>query len=153
MFRTGLLFGLVGLAILFVLPPSCFAKDYCMEIGGSDFVGRGFTIPAKNTCKSWVGFTFESEGNSPSSGTGCTSSDGSTFNLTITTSEPENGGHVYIDSITLALPAQTGTDNETSLPESNKITSFSATGAPCSKVAVPATVTAPPADASAGVAP
>jgi hypothetical protein len=151
MYRTRLMPGLAGLAALFVLPAVCFAKDYCVTSGGSTFVGKGFAIPTKGNCKSWIGFTFEFAGNSPSSGTGCTSSDGSTFNLTITTSEPENGGGAYIDSMTLALPDQTGTDHETALPDSNTINSFTATGAPCKGATVPAVVTATPADAEAGV--
>ena len=151
MYRTRLLLGLVGFAILFVLPGIGFAKDYCVNAGGSIFLGQKFTIPPKGSCKSWVGFTFVFAGNSPSSGAGCTSSDGKTFNLTITTAEGSAGGAVFIDSMTLSLPAQTGTDNETVVSSGN-INSFSATGAPCKRGPIPAVVAGAPADAEAGIA-
>jgi hypothetical protein len=98
MYRTRLLPALVGLGILFSLPAACLAKDYCLNLSGTQLIEIGFTVPKKNSCKPWVGFGFTFSGNSPSSGTGCTSKDGSTLSLTITTSEPESGGPTFFDS-------------------------------------------------------
>lgn len=152
MYRSRWLSGLAGLAVLFVLPAASFAKnkDYCVTVGSTQLIGKGFSIPAKNSCKSWVGFAFTFQGNSASSGSGCTAADGSTFNLTITTSEAEQAGAVFIDSVTLALPAQTGTDNETYV-SGPTTTAFSATGAPCKGVTIPDVVTGPSEDSTAGV--
>ena len=139
MYRTRLLFGLAGLGILLFQPAAGFAKDYCLTNGSIQLIGIGFTVPKKNSCKSWVGFAFTSRGNSPSTGTGCTAKDGSTLNLTITTSEPERAGDVYIDSVTLALPAQTGTSYETRV-STGLSSPYSETGGPCS-VSIPDVVT------------
>ncbi|MGC1343143.1 MAG: hypothetical protein WA854_12500, partial [Candidatus Binataceae bacterium] len=45
-------------------------------------LGQGFTIPKKGTCKAWIGFVEEPE--IVSSGTGCTSTDGTELTLSIT---------------------------------------------------------------------
>jgi hypothetical protein len=76
-------------------------------------VGRGFVLPAKGACRDFNGFTPYLGQNSPTIGTGCKSTDGSHLNFTLITSQPENGGFVEIDSITLSLPAQNGTSNAT----------------------------------------
>ena len=149
-YRTRLLPALAGLGILLSWPAAGLAKDYCLNLSGTQLIGIGFTVPEKNSCKPWVGFGFTFSGNSPSSGTGCTSKDGSTLSLTITTSEPESGGPTFFDSTVLSLPAQTGTDHENFVPDG--VTSeIPATGGPC-KVSIPAVVTAAPAETSAGVA-
>ena len=150
MYRTRLLAALVGLGILLSLPAACLAKDYCLNLSGTQLIGIGFTVPKKNSCKPWVGFGFVFSGNSPSSGTGCTSQDGSTLSLTITTSEPEFGGATFFDSAVLSLPAQTGTDVENFVPD-GVATEQPATGGPC-KVSIPAVVSVAPAEVSAGVA-
>jgi hypothetical protein len=150
MYRTRLLAALVGLGILLSLPAACLAKDYCLNLSGTQLIGIGFTVPKKNSCKPWVGFGFVFSGNSPSSGTGCTSQDGSTLSLTITTSEPESGGSTFFDSAVLSLPSQTGTDHENFVPD-GVASELSATGGPC-KVSIPAVVSGPPAEVSAGVA-
>lgn len=151
MYRTRLVVpALVGLGMVLSLPATSLAKDYCLNLSGTQLVGIGFTVPKKNSCKPWVGFGFTFSGNSPSSGTGCTSQDGSTLSLTITTSEPESGGPTFFDSAVLSLPAQTGTDHENFVPDG--VTSeIPATGGSC-KVSIPAMVIGAPADARAGVA-
>jgi hypothetical protein len=133
------------------------AGDYCITfdgISGVAVVGRGFTIPAKGKCKVWTGFTGGSlvTQNIPSGGAGCTSSDKSHLSLTYTISNPEAGGFVVIDSVTLSLPAQTGTDVETTItggstPTSN---SFAVTGSNCTSqhIPVPAVATESPATGS-----
>jgi hypothetical protein len=129
--------GLVGLAAILVFRPGVAgAKNYC--IGGFAnstyiLVGVGFTLPAKGTCKTWTGLTTQNDFNSPSAGTGCTSSNGTELSLTITTSVPQNAGHIEIDSITLSLPKQTGDTNSTNI-KAGVVTSFfgsGITGGPC----------------------
>lgn len=105
---------LVASATLLTLAPSAaLAKNYCISGFPNklySLVGQGFAIPAKGKCKTWVGFNPEGA-NWPTTGTGCTSSDGSNFSLTVTTgaeSAGESAGFAEIDAITLDLPAQTG---------------------------------------------
>jgi hypothetical protein len=151
MYRTRLLPGIVGLAMLFVLPAACFGKDYCLTAsGGGALVGRGFKVPGKGSCNAWIGFANTMDANPPSSGTGCTSSDGTTLNLTITSSEPLNGGEVFIDSVTLALPAQTGSDIETDV-SSGGTNSLTLTGGVCKGIPISAVISDAPAGGTFGV--
>ncbi len=103
-------------------------------------VGRGFAIPGKGKCRAWVGFTGGDAATQDvsTSGTGCTSSDGTQLSLTYTGSNPTNGGNIFIDSVTLSLPAQTGTVHETTIA-GGVLGSYSdtVTGAKCKKVPVP----------------
>ena len=131
-----------GLSILVLVPGVSMAKDFCISFTAfpsSQFVGRGFTIPGKGQCKPFNGF-FVPGKNTPLSGTGCTSTDGSDFSLTTLNSSPEQGGDVFIDSISLALPSHSGTDNETQNISTGaaSIVSFAVTGAACTKVVIPA---------------
>lgn len=87
--------------------------DYCISFpafAGDFFVGRGFALPAKGKCKTFTGFALVAGGtqNNPLTGTGCVSSDGSHFNLSLFYTEPESGGATFTDSATMTLPAQTG---------------------------------------------
>jgi hypothetical protein len=77
--------------------------------------------------------------NSPTAGTGCTSSDGSHLALTLTTSFPEDAGLIVIDSITLSLPAQSGVSHFTvSNGGSAAADSYSVTGRVCAtKIPIP----------------
>lgn len=89
--------------------------DYCVSINNGSYVvvGKRFSIPAKGHCKAWVGFVQRgtgSDANSPSSGAGCRSSDGTTFNLMFTTAFPEQGAFFEEDQMSLSMPDQTGTD-------------------------------------------
>jgi hypothetical protein len=107
--------GIAGLVGSLALAPNVSWADYCLAfptVPTFTMVGRGFVIPAKGQCKLWIGFTPSGSSNSPSAGTACTSSDGSNLSLTITTMQ---SGQVFFDSISMALPAQTGTDDETLL--------------------------------------
>jgi hypothetical protein len=96
---------------LFLAPAVARARDYCVSfptVPSYVLVGRGFTIPKKGQCKLWIGFSPQSDVNQPSTGTGCTSSDGSHLNLSITTGFPEGAPFVEFDSIS-SLPEQSGT--------------------------------------------
>jgi hypothetical protein len=122
----------VGALALLTLASAARA-DYCITDTDNTtyvLVGQGFLTPAKGRCKAWTGFTPQSGENSPTAGTACKSSDGSHLNLTLTTSFPEGAGFVEIDSISLALPAQTGT-GFASTPGSGTATTFSVSGAVC----------------------
>jgi hypothetical protein len=123
--------GLVGFAAILVFAPGVAgAKNYCISgfpNGTFVLVGVGFTVPSKGTCKTWTGLTTQNDLNSPSAGTGCTSSNGTELSLTITTSVPQNAGHIEIDSITLSLPKQTGGTNSTNI-KTGVVTSFSGSG-------------------------
>jgi hypothetical protein len=136
------------------LPGLSAAKDFCLTINSSTYVliGKGFTVPLKGRCKPWTGLTVQSNFNSPSAGTGCTSSDGSHLNFTITTTFPDSG-LFFLDTITLALPALTGTDFNVEIGSTPG--SFSAVGAFCAPVPIPAVTTgsAKPADQVAGPSP
>ncbi len=154
--------GLLGFAAIFIFGSGVAgANNYCISgFPNSTYilVGEGFTVPAKGTCKTWIGLTAQNNDNSPSAGTGCTSSDGHELSLTITTSVPQNSGHIEFDSITLSLPEQSGETNSTNI-KSGAVTSFSASGisgGPCSgKVTIPASTATEDAPASSvgGAAP
>ncbi len=133
--------GIVGFVTLLILTPGVvLAKNYC--IGGFFnpsyiLVGIGFTVPGKGKCKPWAG--FNAEGNLPTAGMGCTSSNGSNLSLTLTTGN-EVGGWVEMDVISLSLPSQTGEDAAQIL-ESSAVESSSATGisgGACSTKTIPA---------------
>jgi hypothetical protein len=105
-----------GVAALIVsvclAPTASWAADYCLTFPSAPsylLVGRNFKIPGKGKCKQWTGFTPQNSLNSPTSGVGCTSSDGTNFTLTLTTNE---GGVVIFDSASLDTSSQSGTDNE-----------------------------------------
>jgi hypothetical protein len=143
MYRTHLSAGFFGLIALVSLASAAQAKDYCLfdqTVSSYVLVGRGFTIPAKGACKSWIGFTAQNGFNSPTAGTGCTSSDGTHLDLTLTTSFPQSGGDVEFDSIELSLPGQSGASNFNFL--SGGIASsgspFPMVGQVCNKISVPA---------------
>jgi len=136
--------GIVGFVTLLLLTPGVvLAKNYC--IGGFPnpnyiLVGLGFTPPAKGKCKTWNG--FNSQANMPTSGNGCTSSDGTNLSLTLTTGD-EPGGFVEIDTISLAIPGQAGSAVGQIL-ESSTVTTFGPdsgiTGAACGKTPIPAVI-------------
>jgi hypothetical protein len=108
--------GFAGItAILLLAAGVLHAADFCLDdqvITSYVVVGRGFKPPKKDTCKVFIGFVLE--GNDPTTGTACTSSDGTTLNFTLTTSFPElSSSEVFMDTITLAMPSLSGTDQFT----------------------------------------
>jgi hypothetical protein len=146
----------VGLSILVLVPGVSIAKnkgpkekDYCISFpghAGFALVGQEFVIPDAGKCIPWTGF-FVPNKNSPSAGTACTATDGSDMSITITSSTPGNPVLVFIDSVTLSLPAQTGTDVETGIGTTTTFLTLAVTGARCTNVAIPAAATAPAASA------
>ncbi len=143
---------LTGLFILLLVPGVSSAKendkendkgkgeDYCISFpghAGFELVGQGFAIPDPGKCEAWTGFFLPNK-NSPSAGTGCTATDGSDLSITITTSTHGNPVLVFIDSVTLSLPAQTGADVETGIGNTNTFLTLAVTAAPCTNVAIPA---------------
>jgi hypothetical protein len=138
----------------FMAPGLSAAKDLCLTINSSTYVliGKNFTVPMRGKCKPWTGLTVQGNSNSPSAGTGCTSSNGSHLNLTITTTFPELGGF-FLDSVTLALPGLTGTDIDAQLGSGDSIGSFSAVGAFCAPVPIPAVTAGSAEPTTQGVGP
>ncbi|HUY26272.1 MAG TPA: hypothetical protein VMV27_02525 [Candidatus Binataceae bacterium] len=145
--------GIVGFITLLILTPGVvLAKNYCISgfpNASYILVGQGFKVPAKGKCKPWTG--FNTQGNFPTSGNGCTSSDGTNLSLSLTTGD-EPDAFVEIDTISLALPAQTG-DVVGQVIESSPFTfgpDAGITGAPCPSTAVPAVAPLGAAAARAG---
>ena len=136
MFKTGVQ-TIVGIVAFLVLAAGAArAKDYCVTLPSAPtyiLVGQGFSIPPKGQCKPWTGFCLQLEENSPSVGTGCTSSDGTHLSLTISTSFPEDVGQFVDDAISLTLPTQTGTDVQTlyAPPAATKVATLNAKGGAC----------------------
>jgi hypothetical protein len=136
--------GLAGLAVVLLLVPSVAqAKNFCISGFPNPnwlLVGKGFVVPGKGVCKAWLGFNPANTNNSPTNGIGCTSSDGTNLSLNVTTSDSEDG-FVEIDSISLALPAKTGSVVGQDIG-GNSVVSFSAssgiTGAVCTTNTIPA---------------
>jgi len=131
-----------GLAAILALANVSWAKDYCINFTafpGCEIVGRAFTIPPKGKCKTWIGFFSCGPENAPSTGTGCTSSDGSSFAITIGSSFPESTGGSDVDAVALSLPAQTGTSHETGIDGTGHAfkSVFAVTGGSCANIAVP----------------
>ncbi len=89
------------------------AADYCVTFPGFVIVGKGFKVPPKGNCKPWNGFSAQSGHNSPSNGTGCTSSDGSQLNLMFITAFAEVGDSFEEDQMTISLPSGAVTDHFT----------------------------------------
>ena len=97
-------------AILFLTPAAAFAKNYCVNGFPNpswNLVGIGFKVPAKGTCKAWNGFNPANSDNAPTTGVGCTSSDGTNLSLMITTSDGP-GAFIEMDSVSLSLPSASG---------------------------------------------
>jgi len=72
-----------ALGLLIVTTSVAQATDLCVVTNGAlTFVGKKFTIPPKNQCKPFNGFSTDSE--YFSSGMGCTSADGKFLHLQFT---------------------------------------------------------------------
>jgi hypothetical protein len=129
------LVNLVLLVAFAIAPTASWAADYCVTfptVPDYVLVGRGFIIPLKGKCRTWTGFALQSGSNSPTSGTGCTSSDGSNLTLGLTTMQ---GTAVIFDAVSLALPSQAGSDNENAV--NGVPVSAAATGAHCTVASHP----------------
>lgn len=101
--------GFAGLAAILLLMPGVLHGDYCLADGAYILVGRGFTIPGKGKCKAFIGFQA-GDANAPTTGTACTSSDGTTLSFTLSTSYPLRGIEWTQDSLTFTSSSPDGTD-------------------------------------------
>jgi hypothetical protein len=85
------------------------AADFCVVPvpgSGSQFVGKDFRMPGKGKCKAWNGILITSFSDvSVTTGTGCTSSDGTTLRLHLVSARE---ALAFNDYIVLPLPALTG---------------------------------------------
>jgi len=101
------------------------AANYCIAVsggfgkGGTSFVGKGFALPAAGACKPWSGFTKTgSTVVANSTGSGCLSSNGKVFTLTVISTDPSwfGSGQIGSDHIRLCpggtsgCPIGSGTD-------------------------------------------
>src|SRR5271155_2712319 len=100
----------VSASALFI-PRDALAESYCVTTGWFSEnwtdIGVGFKVPAKGKCKAFTGFNPGDGFNSPASGVGCTSTDGTNLSLSITVSDPAEG-YVEFDDFTLSLPSGSG---------------------------------------------
>ena len=92
-------------ALALIAPLSGDAADYCIATnggfgnGGSSFIGKGFALPAAGVCSRWSGFVkTASTVVAISSGTGCRSTDGKVFELTVFSIDPSYLGSGVVGS-------------------------------------------------------
>jgi hypothetical protein len=94
--------------LLALLPGAVRAGDFCIIVSPTDstkYVGKGFKVPGPGKCKSWNGVYLPSfAAVSVSTGTGCTSSDGTTLRINLVTSRETVA---FNDYIVLPLPELT----------------------------------------------
>jgi len=119
------------------------AKNYCISgFPNTKYiqVGQGFKIPAPGKCKAFNGFNAQNA-NLPTTGLGCTSSDGTNLSFTLTTGAQTGAPpFVEIDAISLSLTSQTGSVAGQEM-FSNGVFSFTGSaivGAACSTNTIPA---------------
>lgn len=98
----------LGLALP-LLGVTARAADLCITVSPNDstrYVGRGFVIPGKGKCKAWNGVYLPSFANvSVTTGTGCTTSDGTKLRLHLVSMRETVA---FNDYIVLPLPSLTG---------------------------------------------
>jgi hypothetical protein len=104
---TATMFG--ALLALTVLCGSARAADFCIQVQPNDstrYVGKSFRVPGPGKCRPWNGVYLPSFASvSVSTGTACTSSDGSTLRINLVSSRETVA---FNDYIVLPLPALTG---------------------------------------------
>jgi hypothetical protein len=93
--RPWLLLGLTTL--LATAPRNARAADFCVAVNGGfgppafgeTFVGKGFTLPIKGTCKPWSGIMKSNTTVEwTSSGAACLSDDGQLLTITLQSADP-----------------------------------------------------------------
>ena len=98
----------LGLTLLSLLLGAAHAADFCVTVSPTDstkYVGKGFKVPRPGKCKAWNGVYLPSfAAVSVSTGTGCTSSDGTTLRINLVTSRETVA---FNDYIVLPLPELT----------------------------------------------
>jgi len=99
---------LLAFLSLAAIAPAAYAADFCITVSPNDstkYVGKGFRVPGKGKCKPWNGVYLPSfAAVSVSTGTGCTSSDGTKLRINLVTSRD---GVAFNDYIVLPLPDMT----------------------------------------------
>ncbi len=91
--------------------PFCIATAGGFGSGGTTFVAPGFTVPAKNGCSPWSGFTkTASTVILNTSGAACLSTTGKTLTVSVSSADPEFVGTTpAADYIQLTRKSATGT--------------------------------------------
>jgi hypothetical protein len=89
----------------------CIATNGGFGNGGTTFVSPGFTVPAKNACTSWSGFTkTASTVILNTSGAACLSTTGKTLTVSVSSADPAFVGTTPVaDYIQLTRSSSTGT--------------------------------------------
>ena len=100
-----------------VLSGAALAQNFCVAVnggfgsGGTSYIAPAFTLPAKNNCAAWSGFTKTATTViAISTGTGCLASDGRVLTLSIFNTDPGffGGGKAVADQIQLCPKGVTG---------------------------------------------
>jgi len=106
--KTALLIciGIVALATT----PAHAGGDFCITETSPpnlQYIGQKFSIPARGKCKPWLGFSLLGGETFPSTGSACTSTDGTHVIISISTTPLDgfaDAEHAYFD---LSLPSLT----------------------------------------------
>jgi hypothetical protein len=107
----------LALMIGLIAPLPTYAANFCIKVnggfggGGTTYVGKGYALPAAGLCKAWAGYAKTS--NSAivnTTGSGCTSTDGKVFTLTLIGTDPAylGTGGVSYDHIRICPGGSTG---------------------------------------------
>ena len=108
---------IIVLALGLTAPIYAYAANFCVAVnggfgsGGTSYVAPAFTLPAKNNCAAWSGFTkTASTVIAISNGTGCLASDGRVLTLSIFNTDAEffGAGTAVLDQIELCPKGVTG---------------------------------------------
>ena len=105
------------LALGLIAPICAYAANLCVAVnggfgrGGTSYIAPAFTMPAKNNCAAWSGFTKTAASViAISTGTGCLASDGRVLTLSIFNTDLEffGAGVAVLDQIELCPKGVTG---------------------------------------------
>ena len=100
-----------------VLSGAALAQNFCVAVnggfgsGGTSYIAPTFTLPVKNNCAAWSGFTkTASTVIAISTGTGCLANDGKVLTLSIFNTDPPffGAGKAVSDQIQLCPKGVTG---------------------------------------------
>ena len=114
-FKAPYIFIFLGLGL--IAPIHTYAANFCVAVsggfggGGTSYIAPTFTLPAKNHCTNWSGFTkTASTVIATANGTGCLASDGKVLTLSIFNTDPPffGAGAAVSDQIQLCPTAITG---------------------------------------------
>ena len=115
MFRFKTPFMLLALGL--IAPIYAYAANFCVAVnggfgnGGTSYIAPAFTMPAKNNCAAWSGFTKTATTVIAIwTGTGCLASDGRVLTLSIFNTDLEffGAGVAVLDQIELCPKGVTG---------------------------------------------